>query len=251
MVATYDEKPTPVPMGDDDEDCATQVFRGQILPPPPPPIPDAAPKSGVLEAPPSRPPASVVVERSADAAIVRDTIVDPPRSRWQRFKDGAARFGESLLRDFFGTEPRLSPWLPPVPPLRKREATLVSPGVTINAEQGEKMLLAVLLASPQYQRAVIEVAGRALAIRENGRCYVDFLVHFALSRLRPDEQGRIAITRLRDVLPSLAFARELAPALIRLEEQGFVLLVLDTRGGDPMTEILRSNITHIELRDPV
>jgi hypothetical protein len=60
-----------------------------------------------------------------------------------------------------------------------------------------------------------------------------------------------AFTRLRDILPSLAFARELAPALIRLEEQGVVLLVLDSRGGDPMAEILRSNITHIELRDPV
>jgi hypothetical protein len=114
------------------------------------------------------------------------------------------------------------------------------------------MLLAVLLSSPQYQHAAIEVARRAISIQEDGgEHYRDFLVQFALSRLRPDAQGRIAITRLRDLLPSLAFGRDLAPALIRLEEQGIVLLILDTRGGDPMTEILRSNITHIELRVPV
>lgn len=251
MVDESERAPTPAPMADDDDDCATQVFRGQMLPPLPP-IPESAPKSGVFDAPPSKPPVSMVVERLADAPIARDTLVDPPRSRWQRFKDGAARFSEQFMRDFLGTEPRLSPKLPPVPPLRKREATLVSPGVTPSAERGERMLLEIVLASPQYQHAAIEVARRALAIQEEGgEHYHDFTVHLALSRLRPDEQGRIAITRLRDLLPSLAFARELAPALIRLEEQGVVLLVLDTRGGDPMTEILRSNITHVELRVPV
>ncbi|MDC0748015.1 hypothetical protein [Polyangium mundeleinium] len=40
------------------------------------------------------------------------------------------------------------------------------------------------------------------------------------------------------------------PALIRLEEQGVVTLV-QARTGDPMAEILREGVTHIELRVPV
>jgi hypothetical protein len=211
--------------------------------PPPPLVPEPAPRSGIFKAPVSKPAESIVVERPNDASVARDTVVDPPPSRWQRLKDGAARFSESFLRDFFGTEPRLVSKLPPAPPLRTP---------TLEAEQGEKLLLAILTASPQYQHAAIEVARRALVVRHEGaKAYHELIVQFALSRLCPDEHGRIAITRLREVLPSLSFGGEFAPALTRLEEQGVVFLVLDTRDGDPMTELLRSKITHLELREPV
>lgn len=236
---------------EEEEDCLTEVWHG-ALPPPPPPNPEPSPKSGVVIAPRSAPPESIVIERPAIADARRDTTVDPRPSLWQRLKAGAADFAESVGRDFFGVEPPITPHLPPVPPLRRREMTLVSPGLTLEDEQGEKMLLALVHASPRYQRAALRVARRALSIEREGRkAHADFLVHFALSRLRPEPQDRIAITRLREVLPSLAFAGDLAPALIRLEEQGVVLLILDTRDGDPMTELLRSKITHIELRVPV
>jgi len=252
LIAMSEERPTPAPMADDEDDCMTEVWRGQLAPAPPPTAEPPAPQSGVVIAPPSNPPESIVIERPSIADARRDTIVDPPPSLWQRFKAGVADFVETAKRDFLGVEPPLTRHLPPVPPLRRREATLVSPGVTQEDEHGERMLLALAIAAPRYQRAAVRVARRALAMhREGGKAYMEFLVHFALSRLRPDENDRIAITRLRDVLPSIAFAGELVPALIRLEEQGAVLLVVDTSDGDPMTALLRQKITHIELREPV
>jgi len=47
----------------------------------------------------------------------------------------------------------------------------------------------------------------------------------ALSRLRPDKDGRVSVARLREKLPHVPYERMILPALIRLEEQGVVTLV--------------------------
>ncbi|MDC0747742.1 hypothetical protein [Polyangium mundeleinium] len=66
----------------------------------------------------------------------------------------------------------------------------------------------------------------------------------------PVGRGRSLVARLREKLPHLSYERVILPALIRLEEQGVVALV-QTRTGDPMAEILREGVTHVELRVPV
>ena len=129
--------------------------------------------------------------------------------------------------------------------------TGVSFGNIADHDHGEFLLLEVVLAAPLYQRAAIEVAREALAARREGEAaYTSFVVHFALSRLRPDKDGRIATARLREKLPHLPYEGTIRPALVRLEEQGVVTLV-QARTGDPMAEMLREGLTHVELRVPV
>ncbi|MDI1429692.1 hypothetical protein [Polyangium sorediatum] len=72
----------------------------------------------------------------------------------------------------------------------------------------------------------------------------------AISRPRPDKDGRVSVVRLREKVPHLPYERVILPALVRLEEQGVVALV-QVRTGDPMAEILREGVTHVELQVPV
>ena len=114
------------------------------------------------------------------------------------------------------------------------------------------MFIGILRASNPYRRAAIDVATRAAFIKAMGeQPYADFVVHFVLSRIPPDKQGRIDVTRLRDMLPFMMYSGAILPALIRLEERKIVRLILGDNGGDPMTDILRERIQYVELRRPV
>ncbi|MDC0740935.1 hypothetical protein [Polyangium mundeleinium] len=115
-------------------------------------------------------------------------------------------------------------------------------------EHGEFMLFALLRAPRVYQRAAVHIAYRALEARRQGDdAYAEFVMHFALSRMRPDSDGRISMQRLQDSLCHLGHAGKIAPVLRRLEEQGIVELVVKN-SDDPMAAILRLDITHVVLR---
>ncbi|MDC0747509.1 hypothetical protein [Polyangium mundeleinium] len=242
MLAQQD-RPTPVPTGDDEDD-ATLVWQES-------PIVDGGAGMAALA---STPTGAVVHDRQTltkPLVAVRDTIVGAPAlPLWLRLKAGWASFWNAVADAFFGGT-RVSERLPPVPPPRSREVTGVSFGNIADHEHGEFLLLEVVLAAPLYQRAAIEVAREALAARREGEAaYTNFVTHLALSRLRPDKDGRVSVARLREKLPHLPYERMILPALVRLEEQGVVMLV-QARTGDPMAEILREGVTHVELRVPV
>jgi hypothetical protein len=111
-------------------------------------------------------------------------------------------------------------------------------------------LLLLLRASPRYQKAALVLLRQAIAARDAGENeYAELVVHFALSRMRTDGAGRVTMAQLRDELRHLPHSGTLLPALRRLEEQGVVVLIVE-KSGDPMTELLRSPITHVELRMP-
>ncbi|TKD03150.1 hypothetical protein [Polyangium fumosum] len=244
MLAQQD-RPTPVPTGDDeDEDAATLVWQES-------PIVDGGAGMAAMA---STPTGAVVHDRQTLAeprVDVRDTVVGPTAlPLLLRWKAGWASFWSAVADAFFGGS-RVSERLPPVPPLRSREVTGVSFGNVADHEHGEFLLVEVVLAAPLYQRAAIEVAREALAARREGEvAYTNFVIHLAISRLRPDKDGRVSVVRLREKVPHLPYERVILPALVRLEEQGVVTLV-QVRTGDPMAEILREGVTHVELRVPV
>ena len=76
-------------------------------------------------------------------------------------------------------------------------------------------------------------------------------LHFALSRMRPDENGRISAIRLRDTLPFMPYQAEILPALEWLEKKKAVILVLEKNDKDPMAALMREGLQYIELRAPV
>jgi hypothetical protein len=233
------ERPEPNETGNQD-DCASQGWKRSSRVVGSAGMAPAWASTPVAAADPTRP--------SLPAARAQMGMVRPRRSLWERFKAGAGRFADAMGSAFFGTA-RLSPQLPPLPPIRSNSATRLSVGVVPEQEQGEHMLLFLLLAPPVYQRAAIDVAYRALQMRREGaEAHADFLVQFVLSRMVPDGQGRISTERLRDRLCRLSYAREIAPALVRLEQEGIVALVMSHRDDDPMREMLREDITGVELR---
>ncbi|MDI1447233.1 hypothetical protein [Polyangium sp. 6x1] len=239
MLAVHD-RTTPVPTGVDEDD-ATHVRQGS-------PIVDGGAGRAAMA---STPTGAVVHDRQTltePLVDVRDMSVGPTglplclrlKARWTSFW--------SAVADAFFGGTRVSERLPPVPPPRSSEVTGVSFGNVADHEHGEFLLFEVVLAAPLYQRAAIEVAREALAARREGEAaYTNFVIHLALSRLRPDKDGRVSVARLREKLPHLPYERVILPALIRLEEQGVVTLV-QKRTGDPMAEILREGVTHVELR---
>jgi len=262
--------PTPAPMREgevDSEDAPTAVYSRTILPPPKKTLAKSSSPSAA-ETPPNeaavevsargitamtttqesiQAPETRTVERmsSPEAPIVRDTIVDPPPppSLWSRFKTGCSRFADAMSAAFFGATIPLSDELPPVPKQRELHS---------DTEYGEYILLALLRAPRRYQRAATLLLLHALGARRGSADdYTDFVVHCALSRMRADKQGRLGVIRLRELLPHLPYLGTVMPSLARLEERGLVKLILDTSSGDPMTEIQRENITHIELLVPV
>ncbi|MDI3284799.1 hypothetical protein [Polyangium sp. 15x6] len=79
--------------------------------------------------------------------------------------------------------------------------------------------------APDYQRAAVDVANYATALRKHGReAYAEGVVHYALSRMRPDADGFISFVRLRDILCDMSVSGTLVPALIRLEKAGVVAI---------------------------
>ncbi|MRG92986.1 hypothetical protein [Polyangium spumosum] len=236
-----DDAPTPAPMGDPDDECATQVWKGSSI------GAGGARKEGARASTPSGAVASDS-RASSTGAPAQSKHVSYGGRVWARLCDNAQRFADAMAYVFFGT-PCLSKCLPPVPPLRSAFVTQVSHGVIPDQEYAEYMLLSLVRAPRVYQRAAVEVAHHALVARRDGdTAYMDFVVHFALSRMAPDREGRVTTERLRDRLCHMSYAREIAPALIRLEQRGLVALLLQDPNGDPMREILREGIIAVELR---
>lgn len=208
--------------------------------------PEAPPESGL---PSSKPPQSVIVERHIEAP---PEPPEPRPSRLQRIARWLDRFVASFHEVFLGAYPPLSEELPKRPAFRPRQGTLISAHAVAEHEQGERMLLALLRAPPPYQKAAIAVARRARVMRDDGPDgYLDFVVHFVVSRIPPDKNGQIAVERLCDMLPYKVYSRDIWPALVRLEERGLVSLIVGEHGSDPMAEMLRENVKLIELRRPV
>ncbi|MDI3286663.1 hypothetical protein [Polyangium sp. 15x6] len=193
-------------MAMDDDDVATTVMTRFALPP----------QSG------TRP-------SLAHSEPPRDSVVDTP-SAWSR---AHAALGAALrsVRERF-RKARLADRLPPLPPPRSMTATRVSVGAVAHDERGEQLLLDIMRAARPYQDAAVYVANYAAVLRKLGDdAYAEGLLHFALSRMRPDAEGFVSIARLRDRLPELSYSGTLVSALTRLEAAGIVALTGTTEGG--------------------
>ncbi|MRG97823.1 hypothetical protein [Polyangium spumosum] len=181
------------------------------------------------------PPASGTRVSVAHSEPPRDTVVDP-LSPWSRARAalGAAfrRFAQRFRRS------RLSDRLPPLPSARSMRATQISMGVVAHDERGEQVLLDIVRAARPYQDAAVYVANYAIALRKLGDdAHVEGLVHFALSRMRPDADGFVSVARLRDRLSDLSYAGTLAPALTRLEAAGIITLTVTDDGAAPRVRL--------------
>ncbi|MRG96393.1 hypothetical protein [Polyangium spumosum] len=85
------------------------------------------------------------------------------------------------------------------------------------------LLLEILRAALAYQHAAVYVANYAVALRKQGReAHAEGVVHYALSRMRPDADGFVSFARLRDILCDISTSGTLVPALLRLENAGVV-----------------------------
>ena len=180
----------------------------------------------------------------------RDTIVDAKcgPSWWARFCAFIGRKADSFLNAF--RDPPLSTVLPPIPPHRSPRETRVSAGTMLGDERWEFVLIELLRAPPQYQRAAREVIKYAVGLRQLGdEAYIDGLVHLVLSRQREDADGTISIGRLRDILCDVSFSGTLMPALRRLDEEGTIDLLPAHGDVDRHTPSeLRAPPTRIRLR---
>ncbi|MDC0740852.1 hypothetical protein [Polyangium mundeleinium] len=195
----------------DDDDVATTVTDRSALPP----------QSG------TRP-------SLAHSEPPRDTVVDAP-SAWSRAHAALGAALRSVCERF--RKARLADRLPPLPPLRSMTATHVSVGTVVHDERGEQLLLDLVRAARPYQNAAVYVANYAVVLRKLGDdAYAEGLLHFALSRMRPDAEGFVSVARLRDRLPELSYSGTLVPALTRLEAAGIVTLTGTTEGGTMRVE---------------
>lgn len=180
-----------------------------------------------------------------DQAPVRDTLVDSPPSRWQRMRAAASDFWSSIRERF--EDRRLCDHLPPVPAPRPPQSARVPTGSLTDEERCERMLLEIMRAPPEYVRAAIIIGHATQNLRRLGNeVYADGFVHFALSRMSPDEDGTVPITRLRETLAHMGFARTLLPALLRLEKQGIVELVTD-RDDAPISGVMDAIGSRVRL----
>jgi len=190
---------------------------------------------------PALPPESGTRVSVAYSEPPRDTIAAPP-SAWTR----ACAFAGAVWRDLRERvrRARLSDRLPPVPPPRSARATRVSAGVVAHDERGELLLLEIMRAAPEYQHAAVYVANYATALRSRGsETYAEGIVHYVLSRMRPDADGYVSFARLRDILCDVSVSGALVPALLRLEKAGVV--------GIKRTEEAPSLPGRVQLRIPL
>ncbi|MDI1434910.1 hypothetical protein [Polyangium sorediatum] len=105
-------------------------------------------------------------------------------------------------------------------------------------ERGEQVLLDIMRAARPYQDAAVYVANYAIALRKLGDdAHAEGIVHFALSRMRPDNDGCVSIARLRDRLSDLSYSGTLAPALTRLSAAGIVTLMATEDGAAPRVRL--------------
>jgi len=223
----------------DEDEAKTHVYDRTMFPPKPSPEAAAAPI------------ASTTVGKAPESGIIyRSPNADPPPPWWRRLGARIDR-GISAFLDYLFGRHNLTNELPPIPRNRPRTGTLIG-SADVDAENGEQLFLAILRATVVYQDSAIAVANRALAARrESETAYHDFVVHSILSRMRPDADGRIPIEWLQEAALTMPRLGSLTKSLIRLEAKGHVKLVLDMSAGDPMTELLRDKITHIEVLVPV
>ncbi len=175
-------------------------------------------------------------------------IQHPPAPRSPRAR--ARRAWRWICRAFWGfvdsfRDPRVADFLPPVP-----EATLGRGDGTSAAERGERLLLEVLCAPPEYLTGLATVAAAAEQWRELGPgALEDALVHLALSRIRPDQHGEIPLVWLEDKLEGISWL-VLTRALRHLDHDDAIEL-LPAREGDSgprLYDELRGPIGRLRLR---
>ncbi|UQA61837.1 hypothetical protein [Polyangium aurulentum] len=142
-------------------------------------------------------------------------------------------------------DPRLSDYLPPIPERVAREDTLVSQGGIAHAERGERLLLDVVRAPPEYLRGVAAAVEYAERWHEQGPLALENgIVHLAISRISPDRHGEIPICwieRKLEGVPSFIVGR----ALRHLARDGAIVL-LPAREGD-----VGAHLGRVQLRRPL
>lgn len=187
-------------------------------------------------------------EREGKPTLV---IQQPPAPRSPR--DRARRAWRWACEAFWGfidsfRDPRVADFLPPVP-----EATLGRRDGSSAAKRGERLLLEVLCAPPEYLRGLATVAAAAEQWRERGPGVLeDALVHLALSRMRPDQHGEIQLVWLEDELEGISWL-VLTRALRHLDDDDAIEL-LPAREGDSgprLYDELRGPIGRVRLRRPL
>jgi hypothetical protein len=155
-------------------------------------------------------------------ARAREPVVDPTPPFLLRvciWLVSKARAIRSALR-----WPTLTDHLPPVPP---RDSKIIgnSKGIYDANERAETMLLEIMQAPPEYVDAAIMIARATHALRKRGdNIFAEGFVAFALSRMPTDNDGTISIKHLRERLHDMPAGRSVVPVLLRLEEQGVIVL---------------------------
>jgi hypothetical protein len=172
---------------------------------------------------------TTVLARPPASGVHPSLAPDARPSGWARIRAFFERFADWVSEAV--REPRLSDRLPPIPVPRPASATQISAGAVARDERGELLLLEILRAPHTYQLGAVDVARYGMALRRLGDdAYAEGVVHFVLSRIRPDRDGTVAITRLRDILCDMPFSGVLVPALRRLEGHGIVSLTWSSSG---------------------
>jgi hypothetical protein len=148
-------------------------------------------------------------------------------------------------------DPRLGDHLPPIPQPPVRVSTLVCEGGIAERERGERLLLEVLRAPPEYLHGLADVAHWAMQLRGQA-ALDDALVHLAVARLRPDQHGEIPIAwieRKLDFLPSYRLTR----ALGRLAADDAIELFAGREGdvGPRVYDELAGYLSRVKLRRPL
>ncbi|UQA57031.1 hypothetical protein [Polyangium aurulentum] len=174
-------------------------------------------------------------------------------SSWARRSWGAFVRGFWAFVDWSHREPRLGDHLPPIPERPARVTTLVCEGGIAERERGERLLLEVLRAPPEYLHALADVAHWAMQLQGRGLAALDgAIVYLAVARTRPDKNGEIPIRWIEQKLETLPSYR-LTQALGRLEAEGAIEL-LPAREGDVGPRVydeLRGYFCRVRLRRPL
>jgi hypothetical protein len=170
-----------------------------------------------------------------------------PRRAWRALVRGVYGLADSAR------DPRLEDHLPPIPEPPARVTTLVCEGGVAESERGERLLIEVLRAPPEYLHALADVVAWARGLQGCSEADRDeALVRLAVARIRPDQHGEIPIVwieRKLNFMPSYRLTR----ALGRLAAQEWLELGAGREGdvGPRVYDEARGYLGRVKLRRPL
>ena len=167
------------------------------------------------------------------------------QSAFARLRRWFRRFGANVVEVL--NRPRLTDHLPALPSSVELETTQVSPRRLLRMGRYEQLLIDILLAPTEYVSAAVLVGRTAESLRrQSDDVYAEGVVHFALSRMQPDSDGTVPLSRLRNVLDDLPVPAGLFAVLLRLEAHGVIEIVTPCE-GNPTAGMISTNSMRVRL----